>query len=203
VISKVIDMDFPIIDNTKMDDAALIQLLTLKQVDALSDLYDRYSRLVFSIAFRIVGDQAAAEEIVQDVFTRVWEKAYTYDAKIARVSTWLINITRNRAIDEIRKLNGHHERANVNWEDVSPSYIPFKPGPEEETELAWQKQLVIEALGTLSPIEREVLSLAYYEGYPQSKIAAILGVPLGTIKTRVRVAMQKLRLVLSSEKGIR
>ncbi len=179
-----------------------MQLLTLKQADALSDLYDRYSRLVYSIAYRIVGDPGVAEEIVQDVFTRVWEKASTYDARIARVSTWLINITRNRAIDEIRRSKGHSEKTDINWEDAPPSSIPSNPGPEAETELVWQKKLVIEALGTLSPQEREVISLAYYKGYSQSEISKTLGVPLGTIKSRARVAMNKLRLVLSSEMGI-
>ncbi|MGE5225094.1 MAG: RNA polymerase sigma factor [Omnitrophica WOR_2 bacterium] len=183
------------------DDVSLLRLLACNDGDALSDLYDRYGRLVYSVAINFVSDQAVAEEIVQDVFTRVWQKASTYDAGIARVSTWLMNITRNRAIDELRRLKGRPEKTSIGWEDVSRSGVPFNSEPEDETELSWQKKMVKEALGTLSPHERQLLALAYFEGYSQSEIADLLGVPLGTIKTHIRLAMHKLRLVLYSEVG--
>ncbi len=181
------------------DDISLVKLLTLNERDALDDLYDRYSRLVYSIAFNIVGDQATAEEIVQDVFTRVWQKASTYDAGIARVSTWLMHITRNRAIDEIRRSKTKPEKTSIGWEEMPQRSIPFSSGPEEEAEVAWQKKLVKEALETLSPNEREALALAYFKGYSQSEIADFLNIPLGTAKTRIRTAMQKLRQVLCYE----
>jgi RNA polymerase sigma-70 factor (ECF subfamily) len=188
---------FTTIDDTRIDDASLIQQLALNNKDALSALYDRYGRLVYSIAFNSVGDQAAAEEIVQDVFTRIWQKANTYDAGIAKVSTWLISITRNRVIDELRREKAHPERTAVGWfeesEIDSSSSLMF----EEETELSWRQKLVKEALNTLSPHDREVLALAYFKGYSQSKIAEVLGIPLGTAKTRIRSAMQKLHRALS------
>jgi RNA polymerase sigma-70 factor (ECF subfamily) len=179
-----------------LDDKSLIWLLTLGQVDALSELYDRYSRMVYSIAFNLVGDGAVAEEIVQDVFMRVWEKAGTYDARIAKVSTWLTSIARHRAIDEFRKGNRRLDQTSLSWAELLPG-ASLGPGPEEETELLLQNKLVRQALNTLTPGERKALALAYFKGYSQSEIARYLDIPLGTVKTRIRTAMQKLRLVLS------
>ncbi len=180
-----------------LDDESLIRLLALNHADALSILYDRYGRLVYSIALNSIGDQAVAEEIVQDVFTRVWEKANTYDARIAKVSTWLISITRNRAIDELRKNKLRLEKTWVGWTEVFQNSYRYSPGPEEEMEVSWQQKFVREALETLPPNQREVLALAYFKGYSQSEIAEVLSIPLGTVKNRIRTAMQKLHLVLS------
>ncbi len=190
-------MIFTTVDDTRVDDASLMQQLALKNMDALGDLYDRYGRLVYSIAFNSMGDQAIAEEIVQDVFTRVWKNANSYDARIAKVSTWLTSITRNRVIDELRREKAHPERASVGWFELSESDDPIGLIPEEESELSWRQKSVREAIYSLSPNEREALALAYFKGYSQSKIADILGIPLGTAKTRIRSAMQKLRRTLS------
>lgn len=178
------------------DDTTLMHMLALNQLDALSALYDRYARLVYSIAIHSIGDQAAAEEIVQDVFTRVWEKANTYDAGIAKVSTWLIHITRNRAIDELRKSKNRPDRTSLSLADLSLRDYPNSPGPEENMERSWRQSSIRAALETVTPDQREALDLAYFKGYSQAEIAELLGVPLGTIKTRIRLAMQKLRRVL-------
>ncbi len=180
-----------------LDDVSLLRLLTLNQPDALSELYDRYSRLLYSIALKSAGDQAVAEEIVQDVFVRVWKKANTYDARIGKVSTWLASITRHRVIDEFRRSKRRPDKTGLIWEDIAASDAPYSPGPEEETELAFQNKFVRDALNTLSAGEREALDLAYFKGYSHSEIATHLELPLGTVKTRIRTAMQKLRLVLS------
>lgn len=190
-------MEFTTLANPRPDDASLMELLALKQEDALSDLYDRYGRLVYSVALNSVGDQATAEEIVQDVFVKVWEKAANYDATKAGVSTWLIRITRNRSIDELRKEKVRLDKTSISWSKVPFSAGLIGPGPEEETELFWTQNLVRYALDTLPPEQREVLALAYFKGYSHREIAELLGIPLGTVKTRVRLAMQKLRLVLS------
>jgi len=190
-------MEYTTLANARVDDASLMDLLVIKQEDALSNLYDRYGRLVYSVALNCVGDQSAAEEIVQDVFIRAWEKASTYDALRAGVSTWLVGITRNRSIDELRKEKVRLDKTSISWSEVEHNIIPTNPGPEEETELFWTQNLVRHALETLPPEQREVLALAYFKGYSHREIAELLGIPLGTVKTRVRLAMQKLRLVLS------
>ncbi len=192
-------MNVTTLNDPKVDDVTLINRLALKQGDAISDLYDRYGRLVYSIAINAVEDQAVAEEIVQDVFISVWEKAKTYDASIARVSTWLATITRNRAIDEIRRRNVRPEKNSISWADVIDSEDPVPdqlPGPEKQAELLWLQRSVREAMEDLTSGQKQVLGLAYFRGYTQSRIAEMLDLPLGTVKTRIRMGMQKLRLVL-------
>lgn len=187
-------MVFTTLEDTKLDDTALMHMLALKDGNALSDLYDRYGRLVYSIALNSVGDQNVAEEIVQDVFTRVWEKADTYNAGIAKVSTWIITITRNRAIDELRKSKARRENSSISWAEIDPYGGPSSPGPEEEAELSMQQKLVSQALERLSPHQRELLAMAYFKGYTQTRIAQVLSMPLGTVKTQIRAAIQKLRV---------
>lgn len=182
-----------------LDDVALIRLIANKQSEALEVLYDRYGRLVFSVALNSIGDAKSAEEITQDVFTRVWEKARTYDFGISKVSTWLISITRNRAIDEFRRGKIRPEHYSVSWEDVSVGLMPQTSDPEELTELYIRQKSVREAIATLPPEQQQTLALAYFKGYSHSEIAEILGEPLGTVKTRIRLAMQKLRHVLSEQ----
>ncbi len=183
-------------DYKSLDDAALIRLIAHNKSEALSQLYDRYGRLVFSVALNAVGNGNTAEEIVQDVFTRVWEKASMYDASLARVSTWLISITRNRAIDELRRNRVRPEHESVGWEDVEPAHIPLSDNPEDELEISWQQQVVRQAIASLPIDQQKALALAYFRGYSHTEIAEALGEPLGTVKTRIRMAMQKLRQVL-------
>lgn len=186
-------------DYTTLDDAALIRLLAFNRSDALGELYDRYSRLVFSVALNAVGDPATAEEITQDVFTRAWEKAKTYDVEISKVSTWLISITRNRAIDELRKGRIRPERYSVSWSEVQQDPTDEAAGPEEKSELGWTQAAVRAAVAALPTDQQQALALAYFKGYSHAEIAKALGEPLGTVKTRIRLAMQKLRESLSDQ----
>ncbi len=186
-------------DYKTLDDTSLIRLIAHNKQDALGELYDRYGRLVFSVAFNSTSNQAVAEEITQDVFTRVWEKASTYDVDLAKVSTWLISITRNRAIDELRRLRVRPENHSVGWDDLSRENVPQSDGPETLTELIWKQKSVREAIALLPPDQQQSLALAYFKGYSHSEIAAALGEPLGTVKTRIRLALQKLRQVLEEK----
>ncbi len=186
-------------DYTTLDDAALIRLLAYNRSEALSELYNRYARLVFSVALNAIGDPATAEEITQDVFTRAWEKARTYDVEISKVSTWLISITRNRAIDEMRRGRIRPERYSVSWAEMLDDPIDDGAGPEEKSELRGQQAAVRAAIASLPPDQQQALALAYFKGYSHSEISAALGEPLGTVKTRIRLAMQKLREILSDQ----
>jgi RNA polymerase sigma-70 factor, ECF subfamily len=183
-----------------LGDDALIRLIALRRSDALSALYDRYSRLVFSMAYRVVGDRETAEEITQDVFYRVWENAATYRSEQAKLTTWMTSITRYRAIDILRKRQVRPERDSLNWEDAG---LDGNPGalesPEELTDLALQQRRVRAAIAVLPVDQREVLALAYFQGLSHSQIAEKLGQPLGTVKTRIRLAMQRLRDLLKDE----
>jgi RNA polymerase sigma-70 factor (ECF subfamily) len=187
------------VDYTTLDDAALIRLLAYNRSEALGELYNRYARLVFSVALNAIGDSATAEEITQDVFTRAWEKAKTYDVEISKVSTWLISITRNRSIDEMRRGRIRPERYSVSWAEVQDDPADENAGPEEKSELGWQQATVRAAVASLPFDQQQALALAYFKGFSHSEIAETLGEPLGTVKTRIRLGMQKLREILSDK----
>lgn len=186
-------------DYSALNDQTLIRLIVRADSDALSELYDRYSRLVFSLAVNSVGDRATAEEITLDVFTRVWQKASTYRAEQAKVSTWLTSITRYRAIDELRRRDARPEHASLAWADVAPDGMPRVDGPEEVAQRSLQRQWVRDAVATLPEEQRQALALAYFRGYSHREIAETLDQPLGTVKTRIRLAMQKLHDMLQDE----
>ena len=183
-----------------LDDLALIRLIAHARTEALSALYDRYGRLVFSLALHALGDQALAEEITQDVFFRIWEKAGTYRPEEAKVSTWLTSITRHRAIDVLRQRGVRPALDHTEWSETQLMLVPDgADSPEEVTERALQQELVRRAVALLPVEQSRVLELAYFQGLTHSQIAMISGEPLGTVKTRIRLAMQKLREILVDE----
>ena len=182
-----------------LNDETLILLVSRTQPEALQALYERYSRLVFSLALNIVGDQATAEEITLDVFTRIWEKADTYRVERAKVTTWLISITRHHAIDVMRRRGVRPEKHSLSWAELSPTAMPVGNPPEEITELSLQRARVRAAVAQLPPEQQQALTLAYFGGYTHRQVADALDQPLGTIKTRIRLAIQKLRQLLQDE----
>ena len=186
------------LDYTGYDDEKLIGLIAQLQAEALAQLYDRYNRLVFSLAFAIVNDRATAEEITLDVFMRVWQKAGTYRVEQARVSTWLTHIARHHAIDVLRRRDARLDQYAVKLEDGISGEFP-QQDPQEFTELSLRHERVHAALAQLPPDQKQALVLAYFGGYTQSQIAETLKQPLGTIKTRLRLALQKLRDFLHDE----
>jgi RNA polymerase sigma-70 factor (ECF subfamily) len=184
---------------SKPDDASLIRLITRAKTDALNELYERYYRLVFSVALGILGDLQVAEEVMLDVFVQVWQRAGTYDPGQASVRTWLIAITRNHAIDILRMRKSRPESHSIDWDAVSVPDGPSKHGLEDGLQLSMEREGLRSKLAELPAEQREVLVLAYFKGYTQSQIAEVLKQPLGTIKTRIRLAMQKLRKLLEDE----
>lgn len=181
------------------DDGTLINLITERNAAALGELYDRYHRLVFSIAYRIIGDRGIAAEITLDVFTHVWQRADSYRPERAKVSTWISAISRNRAIDLLRQHNIRPESNSISWELVPSPPASAAHDLEDQVERALQREQVRAALATLPDEQRQVLSLAYFKGYTHQQIADELQQPLGTVKTRIRLAMQKLRQTLQAE----
>ncbi len=183
-------------DYKKFDDETLLRLIARANENALGEIYDRYGRLVYSLALRAVNDPAVAEEITQDVFMRVWEKADTYRVDQGKVATWLTRITRNRAIDMFRRRKIRPEGNRADWAaDGSPD-LPDGTNVEAEVANLQHRQEVQQALAKLPPEQRVVLAYAFFQGYSHSEIAEILHEPLGTVKTRIRLAMQKLRQLL-------
>ena len=183
-------------DYAHLDDEMLMRLVVHKEPEALSALYDRYGRLVFSLALNALGNAATAEEVTQDVFLRLWDKAATYRSDQGQVNTWLSRITRNRAIDMLRQQRVRPEQHSVEWAEVPDASAPQIEGPEEEVARASEQQRVRAAVAQLPEEQRQVLALAFFQGYSHSQIATALGQPLGTVKTRIRLAMSRLRELL-------
>lgn len=177
-------------------DTALIQAIAQQQEAALSELYDRYGRLVYTIAYRIVGHPQNAEEITLDIFTNIWQKAHTYRPDQAKVSTWLTHMTRNRAIDSLRREAVRLHKHSISWAEVIQEPESQRDSPETAVHLTLQQQQIRAAIATLPEEQQDVLALAYFKGYSHSEIAQVLDQPLGTVKGRIRAGMQKLRILL-------
>lgn len=190
-------------DYATLKDEVLIQLVARKNAAALSELYDRYSRLVFGHALQSVGDRETAEEITVDVFMRVWENAASYQADRSKFTTWLMSITRHRAIDILRRRSSRPEQDSVSWADVSADIVPnVTDTPEEVTVQLIRRERVRTAIAQLPDEQAAALALAYFRGYTHREIADVLDAPLGTVKSRIRLAMQKLRRILMDEEPV-
>jgi RNA polymerase sigma-70 factor, ECF subfamily len=189
------------VDYTNLDDTALIRLVMHARVGALEELYQRYNRLVFSVAMHVVGDRATAEEVTIDVFMRVWDKAALYRADQARVSTWLTSIARNRSIDTLRRRSSGSRLPELSIEEQPGLTFTGNPhgDPVDAAELADLQARMRAAISTLPAEQQEALLLSFFRGYTHSQIAEGLGIPLGTAKTRIRLAMQKLRQLLQDD----
>jgi RNA polymerase sigma-70 factor (ECF subfamily) len=176
--------------------AALIGKAAAGDQQAVSELYDATNRLVYGLVLRILGDEAAAEEVLLDVYMQVWRQASNYDAGRGAPLAWLATIARSRAIDRLRAGRQHFQRTS-SLETVSQQSTG--ESLEEAAYVTELQGLVREALKAISAEQREALELAYYGGMSHSEIAERLGQPLGTVKTRIRLGMMKLREILKPE----
>lgn len=170
--------------------AALITRIASGDQGAVADLYERTKKQLYGLVLRILRNTAAAEEVLMDVYLQVWRQASHYDARRGRPFTWLATIARSRALDRLRA--GRHEEQ---WpEEIDTVDVAALPSDVEEAVVANERRrIVAAALDTLSLQEREVIELAYFSGLTQREMATQLGQPLGTVKTRVRRALTKLR----------
>jgi RNA polymerase sigma-70 factor (ECF subfamily) len=181
----------------ELSDADLIERVAGGDARALEVLYDRYSRVVYSFALRIVGDQQIAEELLQEVFFRTWQQGGSFRANRGSFVTWLLSITHNMAIDEVRKRRRRPQKAENDDPETALAGVPDTgQDVEEEVWLGSLRETITAAMATLPPAQREAVELAYFQGLTQREIAERLGEPLGTIKTRMRLGMQKLRDLL-------
>ena len=162
---------------------------------ALRHLYERYGRLAHSIAYRISGDRATAEECTQDAFVTLWRRAERFDPARGQLSTWLFAIARNLALTAVRR-----HRPTVELDQGSEAATTA--GPDELVASADSAAQLADAMAQLPEPQLAVLQLAYFEGLSQSEIAEQLGLPLGTVKGRVRLALERLRTVVTDEAAI-
>ena len=173
------------------DDSGLIRRLKQREPQAMADLYDRYGRLAYSVIYRIVRNAAAAEDLVQETFLRIWNRIQAFDEGKGALGPWVLTVARNRAIDYLRSLDGRMAQSSLELEKLeSPALFN-----NLETEILNMDRvrLLREAFAKLNANQRTVIELAYYEGMSQSEMAERMQQPLGTVKTWVRSALKVLR----------
>lgn len=183
-----------------LDDEELMSRLTYRDLKAFRTLYKRYSGLVYSASLRVLRDPPLAEDMVQEIFLRLWRRPESYVPQRGKFATWLTSVTRNRAVDEIRSRNRRYRHETASPEEQEWD-VPGDEGddPALTAELSDQRRLILAALSGLPPEQKQVIELAYFGGLTQQEISERLQQPLGTVKTRIRLGMQKLRAALTPE----
>src|SRR5262245_60631512 len=172
------------------DDTALVVRMQRRDPHALAELYDRYGRVTYSLILRVVRDSGIAEDLVQETFLRVWNRVHGFDAQKGSIGPWLLAVARNRAIDYLRSAGGR-ERNAVEFEESG--HPALYCDMEKDLSSADKARKVKSAMDKLSPNQRQVIELAYFEGLSQTEMAERMGQPLGTVKTWVRAALKNLR----------
>ena len=176
-------------------DGQLVELVAQQDAGALEALYDRYGRAAYSLARRILTEETLAQDVVQEVFLSLWRDARRFDAGRGTVATYLLSMTHHRAVDVVRR------EENLRRWRTSDEGLELAPDPkarvEDEVEASERRAEVRAALKDLSEPQRQALLLAYFGGYTQREVAALVGVPLGTVKTRMAAGMRKMKEALS------
>ncbi len=184
---------FRILARSEPPDDELIAALARRDLGALEVLYDRYGKLAFSLAYRILGDRGSAEDAVQDGFLSIWRQAQSYRRERGSAKTWLMAVVRNRSIDKLRSHAA--SGAAVPLEEL-PDDVDAAPGVWQQVWAGMRGETVRDALDRLPVEQKKSIELAYFSGYSQSEIAELMGVPLGTVKGRMRIGLQKLKALL-------
>ncbi len=184
-----------------LSDEALVALLVRGDESALAELYDRVGGVAYGIAYRVLRDERLAEDAVQEGFLAVWRSAAAYRAERAKARTWIVTLVHRRAVDLVRR----EERRRAEPLDLVARQEPSDPAgsAEDEAWLAFERDRVQQALRLLPDSQREAIELSYYGGYSQSELAEKLGLPLGTIKSRMFAGLSRLRQLLTDTESER
>ena len=179
-----------------LSDEAIVALVARSDGDALAELYDRFGRVAYGLALRVLRDEKLAEDAVQEAFVTVWRDADRFMPERAKASTWLLTLVHRRAVDLVR----HEDRRRA---DPLPDHVDLSPSDsaEDDAWLRFERERVQLALRRLPDQQREALELAYYGGFTQTELAERLGQPLGTIKSRMFAGLTRLRELLSEPNG--
>jgi RNA polymerase sigma-70 factor (ECF subfamily) len=180
-------------DLSSLRDEELLVLIGHSDEQALGALYDRYGRLIFSMALRITGDRQTAEEVTQDVFQIVWQQTAAFRPASGTIAAWIIGITRHRAIDRIRTQRHKARQKDAPIDDAMAAVLSDNSSVENDSVL---RSDIRAALGDLPNEQRHVIELAYYGGLTTVEIASSMGTPVGTVKTRLRLGLSRLRAAL-------
>jgi RNA polymerase sigma-70 factor (ECF subfamily) len=184
----------------RLADEDLMVLVERKDADAFAILYDRHGGAAYSLAHRIVGDQAIAEDVTQEAFLSVWRSGARFDATRGSVRSWTLGIVRNRAIDALRRASSSAPKLDLDDEALLEGH-PAEQLTDSEAIRRETSRRVRGALRELPDEQSEVIGLAYFGGFTHSEIAEMLGMPLGTVKGRMRLGLEKIRLTLAERMG--
>ncbi|MEO8192672.1 MAG: sigma-70 family RNA polymerase sigma factor [Gemmatimonadales bacterium] len=196
------ELSYSTVNGSNAEDVVLIQRMCDADETALGALYDRWMRSLYSLVLHLLKDPDEAEDVVEETFWQAWRKASSYEPSRGAVSTWLLTIGRRKALDRLRARKRNRE--DPVGHDRTFADLPSQAqDPSEETEGSELRQHVLAALQELPAEQREVLDLGYFKGMSQTEIADATGQPLGTVKTRMRLAMQKLREPLSMHREVK
>lgn len=187
-----------------MSDAALMSAVCNRDVQAYANLYERYIDLVYSTALRVLSDQGLAEDAAQEVFVRLWRKPESFISERGRFVSWIVSVARNRAVDDLRSRSRRRKRevltagqpADTGVADIADE----NENPLRSVELNDTRAHILVAMKEIPVDQRQALEMAYFGGLTQQEIAAHLHVPLGTVKTRIRLGMKKLRSLLEDQR---
>jgi RNA polymerase sigma-70 factor, ECF subfamily len=196
-VQKAAVASFTAIDwsDRERESEALVARLAGGDERALATLYDSTNRIVFGLALRILGDPLSAEDVTMEVYLQVWRTAGSYDPRRGTVSSWLVILARSRAIDCLRSRKARRAELEENIDEVV-NLRDSRPGPELASVEAGRSRIVQKAMADLSPDQREAIELAYFSGLSHTEVAVHMGLPLGTVKTRIRLGMLNLRKLL-------
>lgn len=203
-LARVVDCSEGAAALTNQDtlDAELVARLAAGDEAALGPLYDRYGKLVYSLALRVVRDAAAAEEVTQEVFVRLWRNAASFEPARGRAHAWLMRITHNLALNEVRRRQSRPVAAEkYDWEAAGAAVVD-QATERDPAQVAWLRERAVavrKAIAQLPAPQRQAIELAFFGGLSQAEVAAAVGDPLGTVKSRIRVGMQRLRELLLAE----
>jgi RNA polymerase sigma-70 factor (ECF subfamily) len=176
----------------RLADEELMPLIGDKDSEAFEVFYDRHGGVAYSLAYRVVGERGAAEDVVQEAFISIWRSGARYDPARGSVRSWMLGIVRNRAIDVLRSKAGRAPKLDFDDEAV----LEHRPAAEQTEAEALRRETAAEMRGVLDELpgdQSKVIQLAYFGGFSHSEIASMLGVPLGTVKGRMRLGLEKIR----------
>lgn len=173
------------------EELLLLKKISGKDTSALSDLYDRHSKYLYTIIYYILKDDAEAEDTLQEVFLQIWEKIDSYDENLGNPVAWITRITRNKAIDRLRSKSFKNRSSETDIERIFD--LSSDSNPEKNTSYSQEQFEISNALQTLNQNQRDLIEFAYFKGFSQSELAEHFNIPLGTVKTRIRAAMILLR----------
>jgi RNA polymerase sigma-70 factor, ECF subfamily len=180
-------------ETAQIQDADLLRRIARGDEESLAELYDRYRTILFGLLFRILGNRAEAEDVLQDVFVQIWRRAADFDENRGKAFTWLVTLARSRAIDRLRSLGSRSRVADEAAKETSDVIVDAI----EDAINNERSEVVRAALKELPEEQRAALLMAYFDGFSQSEIAERTNTPLGTVKTRMRTGMMKLREILA------